>query len=38
MLTPELQQRIEEAREAYRNGDYVSCRTKDELNSFLKSL
>lgn len=38
MLSPELENRIEEARKAYRNGDYVSCHTKDELHSFLDSL
>lgn len=38
MITPELQKRIEEARKEYRNGNYVACRTKEELNSFLDSL
>ena len=38
MITPSLERRIEEARKAYRDGDYVSCRTKEELNAFLDSL
>lgn len=38
MITPELQKRIDEAREEYRNGNYVSCKTKEELHSFLESL
>lgn len=38
MITPALQKRIDEAREEYRNGNYVSCKTKDELHSFLESL
>lgn len=38
MMTPELQQRIDEARQAYREGNVVSCKTKEELNSFLNSL
>ena len=38
MITPELQKRIDEARKAYKEGNYVSCRTKEELESFLDSL
>lgn len=38
MITPALQRRIEEARQEYRNGNYVACRNKEELNSFLDSL
>lgn len=38
MISPELQKRIDEAREEYRNGNYVSCKTKEELHSFLESL
>lgn len=38
MITPELQKRIDEARKAYKEGNYTSCRTKEELESFLDSL
>jgi len=38
MITPELQARIEEARKNYREGRYESCRTKEELESFLDSI
>lgn len=38
MITPELQKRIDEAREAYRTGNVVSVKTKAELKSFLESL
>jgi antitoxin (DNA-binding transcriptional repressor) of toxin-antitoxin stability system len=38
IITPELQKRIDEARKAYRDGKCVSCRTKEELHSFLDSL
>lgn len=38
MITPELQKHIDKARKAYQEGDCVSCRTKEELESFLDSL
>lgn len=38
MLTPELQKRIDEAREAYRCGNVVSVKSKEDLHSFLDSL
>ena len=38
MITPELQQRIDEVRKAYRDGRCESCSTKEELESFLDSL
>ena len=38
MLTPELQKRIDEAREAYRAGNVLSVKSKEELHSFLDSL
>ena len=37
-ITPKLQKRIEEAREAYKKGEIVSVKTKEELHSFLDSL
>lgn len=38
VITPELQKRIDEARRAYRDGRCDTCRTKEELESFLDSL
>lgn len=38
MITPELQKRIDEAEAACREGRCVTCRTKDELESYLDSL
>lgn len=38
MITPELQQRINEARDAYRCGDVISVKSKQDLHSFLDSL
>ena len=38
MITPELQKRIDEAREEYRTGKVVSLKSKEELHSFLDSL
>ena len=37
-ITPELEKEIEEARKQFRNGETVSCRTKEELHTFLNSL
>lgn len=36
--TPELEKKIEEARRQFRNEETVSCRTKEELHTFLDSL
>ena len=38
MITPELQKRIDEAREAYKTGNVVSVKSKEDLHSFLNSL
>ena len=38
MITPELQKRIDEAREAFRTGNVVSVKSKEDLHSFLSSL
>lgn len=38
MITPELQKRIDEAREAFKKGDVVSLKSKEDLHSFLESL
>ena len=38
MLTPELQKRIDEAREAYKSGNVVTVKSKEDLHSFLDSL
>lgn len=38
MLTPELEQRIEDARTAFKAGKTISCKTKEELDQFLNSL
>ncbi len=37
-ISPELQVRINQARENYQNGNYISCNTKEELHSLLDSL
>lgn len=37
-ISPKLQKRIHEAREAYRKGQCISCRTPDELDDYLDSL
>lgn len=37
-ITPELEKEIEESRRQFRNGETVSCRTKEELHTFLNSL
>lgn len=38
MITPKLKKRIDEAREAYRCGNVVSVKSKEDLHSFLDSL
>lgn len=37
-ISPELQVRINQARENYQKGNYISCNTKEELHSLLDSL
>ena len=37
-ISPELQIRINQARENYQKGNYVSCNTQEELHSLLDSL
>ena len=37
-VTPNLQDKLDKAREEYKNGNYVSCSTKDELHAFLDNL
>lgn len=34
-ITPELQARIDKAREQYEKGNFVGCSTKDELRAHL---
>ena len=42
MLTPvyeeELEERLEEGRRQYREGNVTTCTTKEELNKFLETL
>ncbi len=37
-ISPHLQKRIEESREAYRNENVISCKTPKDLNAYLDSL
>lgn len=37
-ISPELEKKIEEAREQYRRGETISCNTMEELHRFLASL
>ena len=37
-ITPELEQKIEEARRQYKNRETIVCNTKEDLHSFLNSL
>lgn len=37
-VTPELQAKIDSAREEYRKGNFVSCSTADDLQHYLHSL
>lgn len=37
-ITPELKVKINQARENYKNGNYISCSTQEELHSLLESL
>lgn len=38
VITPELEERLEEGRRQYREGKTISFKTKEELHSFLDSL
>ena len=38
VITPELQAKIDSAREEYRKGNFVGCSTADDLRHFLNSL
>lgn len=37
-LSPELEERLEEGRRQYREGNVATCATKEELNRFLEAL
>ncbi|MDE5586247.1 MAG: type II toxin-antitoxin system Phd/YefM family antitoxin [Muribaculaceae bacterium] len=37
-ISPTLQKRIDEAREAYRKGEVISCKTPKDLTDYLESL
>ncbi|MBD5261430.1 MAG: hypothetical protein HDS38_04780, partial [Bacteroides sp.] len=37
-ISPRLQKRIDEAREAFRNGECISCKTPKDLTDYLDSL
>lgn len=38
ILSPELEERLEEGRRQYREGDVTTCTTKEELNRLLEAL
>ena len=38
VLSPEVEERLEEGRKQYKEGNVTTCRTKEELNDFLESL
>lgn len=38
VLSPELEERLEEGRKQYKEGNVTTCTTKDELNRFLETL
>ena len=38
VLAPELEERLEEGRKQYREGNVTTCTTKEELNRFLEML
>lgn len=38
VLSPEIEERLEEGRRQYREGNVTTCSTKEELNKFLESL
>ena len=37
-ISPKLQKRIDEAREAYMKGEIISCKTAKDLTNYLASL
>lgn len=37
-ISPELQAKIDQARQDYKNGKYISCSTKEQLHTFLDAL
>ena len=38
VLSPELEERLEEGRRQYREGNVTTCTTKEELNKLLEAL
>ena len=38
VLSPELEERLEESRRQYREGNVTTCTTQEELNRFLEAL
>lgn len=38
VLSPELEKRLEESRQQYREGNITTCTTKEDLNKFLETL
>lgn len=38
VLTPHLQKRIEEAEAAWKSGECITCKSKEELDNFFDSL
>ncbi|MDR3140416.1 MAG: hypothetical protein LBU37_01605 [Tannerellaceae bacterium] len=38
IITPELQAKIDQARQDYKDGKFVSCSTKEQLHTFLDAL
>ena len=38
VLSPEVEERLEEGRRQYKEGNVTTCKTKEELNDFLESL
>ena len=38
VLSPELEDRLEESRKQYKEGNVTTCTTKEELNKFLGAL
>ena len=37
-ITPELQAKIDKAREEYKNGNYITLSSKEEISAFFESL
>ena len=38
IVSPELEERLEEGRQQYKEEKMISCTTKEELHNFLESL